>query len=78
MAESGGGSRVQTPTTKEPSVLAFLLFLVLVAVALGLIGALVHGLIYLLAIGCTVFVIAVLIAGFKAGRRSRSTRRRYR
>lgn len=52
--------------------LAFVLFLVIVAIAFGLIGALVHGLIWLLAIGCAVFVLAVLIGGFKAGRRTRS------
>jgi hypothetical protein len=53
-------------------VLAFVLFLVIVAVAFGLIGALVHGLIWLLAIGCAVFVIAVLVGGYKLGRHSRS------
>ena len=51
--------------------LAFVLFLILVAVAFGLIGALVHGLIWLLAIGCAVFVLAVLIGGFKLGRHTR-------
>jgi hypothetical protein len=61
---------------KELPVLAFVLFLIIVAIAFGLIGALVHGLIWLLAIGCTVFVIAVLVAGIKLGRRTRRTPRR--
>ncbi|MGH3433690.1 MAG: hypothetical protein ACRDQB_12730 [Thermocrispum sp.] len=48
-----------------------LLVLVLVAVVLGLIGALVEGLFYLLVIGILVFLAAVLLTGVRMGRRSR-------
>ncbi|MDQ0785151.1 hypothetical protein QFZ63_006939 [Streptomyces sp. B3I7] len=50
--------------------MAVILFLVLVAVALGLIGALVHGLLYLLVIGVLVFIAALFLGGLRAGRRS--------
>ena len=56
--------------------LAFVLFLIVVAVVFGLVGALVHGLIWLLAIGCAVFVLAVLVGGFRLGRRTRRRVRR--
>jgi hypothetical protein len=50
--------------------MAVFLFLVLVAVALGLIGALVKGLLYLLIIGIVVFIGALLLGGLRLGRRS--------
>lgn len=55
---------------------AFLLLIVLVAVAFGLVGALVKGLLWLLAIGCVLFVLALVGFGFKAGRARRRTYRR--
>jgi hypothetical protein len=51
--------------------MAVVLFLVLIAVALGLIGALVNGLLYLLVIGVLVFLGALFLGGLRAGRRSR-------
>ncbi|WP_329130971.1 hypothetical protein [Streptomyces sp. NBC_00670] len=50
--------------------MAVFLFLVLVAVALGLIGTLVEGLIYLLIIGIVVFIGALFLGGLRLGRRS--------
>lgn len=55
--------------------IAFLLLLVIVAIALGIVGVVVHGLLYLLIIGIVVFL-GALIAG--AMRMSRSQRRRRR
>ncbi|MFJ5532875.1 hypothetical protein [Streptomyces sp. NPDC093261] len=50
--------------------LAFFLFLILAAVALGLIGAVVKGLFYLLIIGVVVFVATLLLSGLRWSRRS--------
>jgi len=57
-------------------VLSLFLFLVLVAVALGIIGAVVNGLLYLLIIGIVVFVLAFLLLGWSVsrGRRARPAR----
>lgn len=49
--------------------MVLLLLLVLAAVALGIIGAVVKGLLYLLIIGCVVFVIALFGIGFRMRRR---------
>ena len=49
--------------------MVLLLLLVLAAVALGIIGVVVKGLIYLLIIGCVVFVIALVGMGFRLRRR---------
>ena len=45
------------------------LFLVIVALALGLIGVLVKGLFYLLIIGIAVFVLDLYLGGRRIGRR---------
>lgn len=50
--------------------LALFLFSVLVAVALGLVGALMHGLFYLLIIGVVVFVANFVLLGAGWSRRS--------
>ena len=51
------------------------LLLILVAVALGIIGAVVKGLLYLLIIGVVVFLIAFILLGARMrGRRSRPRR----
>ncbi|MFI9155884.1 hypothetical protein [Streptomyces sp. NPDC053367] len=42
--------------------MAWVLFLILVAVVLGLVGAVADGLAYLLAIGTVVFVVALVLA----------------
>jgi len=52
---------------------ALFLFLLLVAVALGLVGAVVHGLLWLLFIGIVVFLFALFFAGWR-GHRWRSRR----
>jgi hypothetical protein len=52
------------------------LFLILVAVALGIVGAVVKGLFYLLIIGVVLFLLAFVLFGrmFKAGRRQHPAR----
>ncbi|MEY9872397.1 membrane protein implicated in regulation of membrane protease activity [Streptacidiphilus sp. MAP12-33] len=49
--------------------LAIFLFLLLIAVVCGFLGAIVKGLFWLLIIGCVVFVVAVLFVGLRLGRR---------
>ena len=51
---------------------AFLLLLVIVAIALGILGVVVKGLLYLLIIGIVVFLVALLLGALRmrrAGRR---------
>jgi hypothetical protein len=55
--------------------MSLFLILVLVAVALGITGAVVHGLFYLLIIGIVVFLLAfVLLGRLAGGRRQRPAR----
>jgi hypothetical protein len=52
--------------------MVFVLLLVIAAIVLGIIGAVAKGLLYLLAIGVAVFVIALLVGGLlfrRGGRR---------
>ncbi|MFF3879430.1 hypothetical protein [Streptomyces sp. NPDC001978] len=49
--------------------LALFLFLILVAIVLGLIGAVVEGLFYLLIIGVVVFVADLVVLGARRSRR---------
>ena len=52
--------------------IAFFLFLVIVAIALGIVGVVVKGLLYLLIIGIVVFLVALLLGTLRmrrAGRR---------
>ncbi|HEY1001497.1 MAG TPA: hypothetical protein VGD83_17815 [Streptosporangiaceae bacterium] len=52
--------------------IAFLLLLVIVAIALGILGVVVKGLLYLLIIGIVVFLVALLLGALRmrrAGRR---------
>jgi hypothetical protein len=51
-------------------VLAVLLALVIVWIVLGIIGFVVHGLIWLFVIACVLFVVTVLGGVFGRGRRS--------
>ncbi len=53
--------------------MVFFLLLILVAVALGIIGAVVKGLLYLLIIGVVVFLCAFVLLGVR-GRRRRPAR----
>ena len=50
--------------------MALFLFILLVAVVFGFVGVIVKGLLWLLVIGCVLFVIALLFAGLKLGRAS--------
>ncbi|HWG73409.1 MAG TPA: hypothetical protein VG184_05075 [Acidimicrobiales bacterium] len=55
--------------------MALFLFVVIVAIALGIIGAVIKGLIYLLVIGIIVLVVdLVLLGGRLRGRRRRPSR----
>ena len=49
--------------------LAFFLLLVLVAMVLGIVGVVVHGLLYLLIIGIVVFLGALVLGGLRMRRR---------
>jgi membrane protein implicated in regulation of membrane protease activity len=51
---------------------AFFLLLILAAVALGIIGAVVKGLFYLLIIGIVVFLCAFIVLGRRVRRRRRT------
>jgi hypothetical protein len=51
--------------------MAFFLLLILAAVALGIVGAVVKGLLYLLVIGVVVFLGAFIILGTQMRRRRR-------
>ncbi|MFC1434367.1 hypothetical protein ACEZDB_27380 [Streptacidiphilus sp. N1-3] len=56
--------------------MALFLFILLVAVVFGFVGAIVKGLIWLLVIGCVLFVLALLYAGLKMGRKTAKTKTR--
>jgi TctA family transporter len=45
--------------------IAFFLLLVLIAIGLGIVGVVVHGLLYLLFIGIVIFVIALAVGAFR-------------
>jgi hypothetical protein len=49
--------------------MALFLFIVLVAVALGIVGVAVEGVFYLLIIGIVVFLLAFVVLGLRARRR---------
>ncbi|MER6127820.1 hypothetical protein ABT173_35620 [Streptomyces sp. NPDC001795] len=51
--------------------MALFLFLILVAIVLGLIGAVANGLSYLLVIGVVVLVVDLVLFGMRWSRRSR-------
>jgi Flp pilus assembly protein TadB len=67
--------RHQAADRAEDRMLAFILFLVIAAIVLGIVGVVVKGLLYLLFIGIVVFLFGVLI-GAVATRRRRSRRAR--
>ena len=52
--------------------LALILFLVIVWIVLGIIGAVVHGLIWLLIIAAVLFLATLVFGGTRFGRRGRS------
>jgi hypothetical protein len=49
---------------------SWFLLLIIVAIALGIIGVVVKGLIYLLVIGIVVFLVDLIFFGVRLGRRS--------
>lgn len=49
--------------------MAFFLFLVIVAIALGITGVVVKGLFYLLIIGIALFLADLVLGGIRVGRR---------
>ncbi|HZC69654.1 MAG TPA: hypothetical protein VE442_03060 [Jatrophihabitans sp.] len=49
--------------------LAFILFLIILWIVLGIIGAVVHGLIWLLIIAAILFIATLVFGGFRLGRR---------
>ena len=49
--------------------MALFLLVVLIAVALGIVGVVLHGLFYLLIIGIVIFVVALLLGMFRMTRR---------
>jgi hypothetical protein len=53
--------------------MAFFLFLVIVAIVLGIVGVVIKGLFYLLIIGVLVFLAGLVLGGMRLGRR-RGTR----
>lgn len=54
--------------------LAFVLFLILVWVALGIIGFVVKGLFVLFVIACVLFVLTLIAGALRGGRRNRVVR----
>ncbi|MFB4307151.1 hypothetical protein [Actinomadura sp. GTD37] len=52
--------------------MALFLFILLIAVALGIVGVVVKGLFYLLIIGIVVLVVDLVLSGIRLGRRGRS------
>ncbi|WP_182443441.1 hypothetical protein [Streptacidiphilus sp. PB12-B1b] len=49
--------------------MAVVLFILLVAVVCGFLGAIIKGLLWLLVIGCVLFVAALVYGGIRLGRR---------
>ncbi len=54
--------------------MALFLLLIIVAIALGIVGAVVKGLFYLLLIGILVVLIDLIVLAVRLGRRRRTTR----
>ncbi|NKZ07473.1 hypothetical protein [Actinomadura latina] len=52
--------------------MALFLFILLIAVALGIVGVVVKGLFYLLIIGVVLFLIDLVLSGIRMGRRGHS------
>ncbi|WP_327066396.1 hypothetical protein OG500_11170 [Kitasatospora sp. NBC_01250] len=54
--------------------MALFLFILLIAVVFGFVGALVKGLLWLLVIGAVLFVAALVLGGMRLGRRREARR----
>jgi hypothetical protein len=57
------------PAASKENLMVLVLLLILAAVALGIIGAVIKGLMYLLIIGIVVFLAAFVLLGVRARRR---------
>jgi hypothetical protein len=62
------GTYQESPLREEVFVLAFILLLVIVCIALGIIGAVVHGLLWLLIIAALLFVGTLIFGGSRIRR----------
>jgi hypothetical protein len=67
---SGGWPAAKQRCRSEDPVIALFLLLVIVAIVLGIVGAVAKGLLYLLIIGIVVFVGALLLGALRMRRRS--------
>ena len=52
--------------------MALFLFIIIVAIALGILGVVLHGLFWLLIIGIVIFLANLIFGGVRLGRRRRS------
>jgi hypothetical protein len=59
----------QPEASRGGPVLAFILLLIILWIVLGLIGAVVHGLIWLLIVAAVLFLATLVFGGFRLGRR---------
>jgi hypothetical protein len=64
-AVSGGWAAAEPLLRAENQMIAFFLLLIIVAIALGIVGVVVKGLLYLLIIGIVVFLGALLIGALR-------------
>src|SRR5436190_23130685 len=68
---SGGWAVAERRNYAEDRMIAFFLLLVIVAIALGIVGVVVKGLLYLLVIGIVVFLVALLLGALRMRRAGR-------
>jgi Flp pilus assembly protein TadB len=66
---SGGWPAAEQPNGTEDPMIALFLLLVIIAIALGIVGVVAKGLLYLLIIGIAVFLGALLLAALRMRRR---------
>jgi 1,4-dihydroxy-2-naphthoate octaprenyltransferase len=65
VAANNAGAAAARPHETEDPMIAFFLFLVIVAIVLGIIGVVAKGLLFLLIIGIVVFLGALVFAGLR-------------
>jgi len=68
-AASGNWPAAERPKGAENQMVALFLLLVIAAIALGIIGVVAKGLLYLLIIGVAVFLAALILAALRMRRR---------
>jgi hypothetical protein len=69
-ADPSPSARLSNPERIGP-VLAFILLLVILWIALGIVGAVIHGLIWLLIIAAALFLATLMFGGSRMNRRPR-------